>query len=67
MVKHYVRKHMYCNPFYNGYYGYPDKKKIAFYDVHGACGVNTILGGTHIKKNVTCKNCKRTIMFRKKK
>ena len=41
------------------------KKDCYFYDFYAACGVGTIIDNNHIRKYVTCKNCKRTRLFRK--
>jgi len=65
MKIHWVRKSYYCNPVWNNYYGFPDNKKRAFYDLTAACGYDTILHSTVIRKNVTCKNCLRSLDAKK--
>ncbi len=59
--KHYVRRRKSINPLLcaDG-----EIHMCWVYDFFTACGVYSLLNSTPIKKYVTCKNCKRTKLFR---
>ena len=59
MKIHYIKRRLGTNLLTN--------KQCYFYDFYSACGVGTIISSNHMRKYVTCKNCKRTELFKNTK